>query len=95
MAKTQDGMDGSLGMSARKGMAMGKIGMSGGDSFGVKGLEDHQGHMEHPDRGMSHNPLEDSGRASGPGVKHSEGMYPAQPSPSHGMMHTGMGRRGK
>jgi len=88
-------MDGSGGVSPRKSMAMGKSDSGGSDSFGVGGLEDHQGHMEHPDRGMAHDPLEDSGRAAGPGIKHSSDMYPAQPAPSHGPMHTGMGRRGK
>lgn len=90
-----NGMDGSGGMSPRKGMAMGKISTGGSESFGVKGLEDHQGHMEHPDRGMSHNPLEDSGRGSAGGMSHSGSMYPAQSAPVHGPMHPGMGRRGK
>lgn len=88
------GMDGDGGISPRKGMAMGKVSM-GSDSFGVSSLENHQGHMDHPDKGMSHNPLEDSGRAVSGGVKHSDGAYGAQAAPNHGPMHSGMGRRGK
>jgi len=87
------GMMGEHGMSPRKSMAMGKSGM-GGESFGVSGIEDHQHHGgEHPDAGMSHNPLEDHergiGHKDGVGIKHHEHMHAAQAAPHHGHTHPG------
>ena len=86
-------MDGSDGISPRKGMAMGKVGM-GGENFGVSSLEDHQGHMAHPDTKMGHNPLEDHQRGVGKSVAYGDDHHPAQAAPHHGP-HRVSGHKGR
>lgn len=62
-------------VSPRKRMAMGD-----GSGFTVKA----PGSKRHPDAKMTHMPMEDGNRATGPGISHADGYMPAQPAPLHG-----------
>lgn len=85
------GMDGSKGVSPRKGIASGEISMDRGEEFGVKHFSEHrhEGHAKgHPDKAMEHGAMADGERGIGHGIHHSADHHPAQAAPTHGPMHT-------
>lgn len=93
MAK--DGMNSSMGMSPRKGMASGKI--KGGDSFGVRPMAEMSAgpNEDHTNGTGGRGAMADGERGIGPGITHTKGMHPAQAAPSHGPTMDNWNRDGK
>ena len=93
----ESGMAGEKGMSPRKAMASGAIGMKGG-SFGTDSFGAMNGMGQHPDHaagtGMKAT-MADSERATPPGIHHTKGHMPAQAAPRHGPHMDGWDRGGK
>ena len=59
----------------------------GGGNFDCDSLSSVNGGHEHPDRGMSHTPLDDGSRAGPPHISRGGGSMPATAHSDHGPHH--------
>ncbi len=75
------------GIPQRKMMGTGGSPMSARETFGVDPLEEVNGGMRHPDRGMKHEPMRDGDRGVGKHVPMGRGNMPTQRHPDHGPQH--------
>ena len=83
---SEDGMDGSKGMSPRKAMASGMV--KGGGNFGAEPFHEMNGgtgmHPDHMAGTGEKGAMGDHERSTPPAIHHTKGHHPSQAAPRHG-----------